>query len=380
MKKNLYLRGLRIVEHTVFAVQRDLNNPSNKRSVTKTYYDPTFKRQVAYSSGQQVKRSILDFLADVIGEDRSPVTFNYKKTSDSELSNKEIWASCDPNYADQLLGGWMRTGVDASEDEGDEGEGKKPKQKKSDKVDLLNLKRRSPMSISALRPLHPLLAATNGENLTFDRSESQNQKVRVINSNGQEMSEDEINEFLTSNNRTLPLRHWLSVNDRVTGLFVFDIAIDLSRLFSVSTNTIMGDVEITSTTLEVLKEQGWVPSSDGERLICPAKRRAELIPALAKSLVDWHITSNQARTYSPQTTLALAISENASLIAAAIRADLNEEDMKRADPVVETFEGVDTFVSLACKGHVRGVVGAADALVQAEKKIIELLLDYDYEG
>ena len=378
MKSYLYVRGLRIVEHSVFAVQKDLNNPSNKRSVTKTYRDPVFKQEVAYSSGQQVKRSILDFLTDIIDEGRSSATFNYKVTN-SELTNKEIWSACDPTFADQLIGGWMQTGADASEGDDSETEDKKSKKKKEGNVDLVNLKRRSPLSISAMRPLHPLLATMNRENLTFDRSDSLSQKVRVTNSAGQEMSENEIADFLASNNRSLPLRHWLPINDRTTGLFVFDIAIDLSRLFSVSTNILKGDVEVTSKTLKNLKAQGWVLSPNGERLICPAERRNQLIPALAKALVEWHITSNQARTYSPQTTLALAISENASLIASAIRADLNEEDMKKADPIVESFEGVETFISLSCKGHVRGVVGAVDAMQQAEKRITEYLSVYDYD-
>ena len=346
MKSYLYLRGLKAAEHTVFAVQDG----------QKTYYDPIHNRRVAYSSGQQVKRSILDFLAEELGELRAPITFNYEIDKKDELNNKEPWSPCDPTYADQLIGGWMRA-----------------------RPGVVTLKRRSPLSISAMRALHPLLVSMTSENLTFDRSDKPEQNpVRVLNAAGEELSDEQIDDYLHSKQRTLPRRHWIPENARTTGLFVYDIAIDRSRLFSVSVN--QHEPELTKDTLEGLKEQGWIPSADGERLICPAERREQLIPALAKSLIDWHITSNQARTYSPQTTLAVAISENASLIAAAIRADLNEEDMKRADPVVETFEGVEIFVSLACKGHVRGVVGAADALAQAEAKIVEMLSDYDYEG
>ncbi len=187
-----------------------------------------------------------------------------------------------------------------------------------------------------------------------------------------------LNDYFQSKQRTLPRRNWIPDNTRTTGLFVYDIAIDRSRLFSVAVN--QHEPELTKDALEKLKEQGWVLSKNGERLICPAERREALIKALAKALVEWHITSNQARTYSPQTTLALAVSENASLIASAIRADLNEEDTRKADPIVESFDGVETFISLSCKGHVRGVVGAADALVQAEKRIVELLSNYDYES
>lgn len=346
MKPYLYLRGLKAAEHTVFAVQEG----------QKTYYDPIHNKKVAYSSGQQVKRSLLDFLTDELGETRAPITFNYEITAKDELSNKEPWSPCDPSYADQLIGGWMRA-----------------------RPGVVTLKRRSPLSISAMRPLHPLLVNLTSENLTFDRSDRPEQHpVRVLNAKGEELSEEAINDFLHSKQRTLPRRNWIPDNVRTTGLFIYDIAIDRSRLFSVAVN--QHEPELTKDGLEKLKEQGWVLSKNGERLICPAQRRESLIKALAKALVEWHITSNQARTYSPQTTLALAVSESASLIASAIRADLNEEDTRKADPIVESFDGVETFISLSCKGHVRGVVGAADAMVQAEKRIVELLSNYDYES
>lgn len=346
MKPYLYLRGLKVAEHTVFAVQDG----------QKEYWDPIHGQKVAYSSGQQVKRSLLDFLSEELEEPRAPITFNYEINAKDAIENKEPWSPCDPSYADQLIGGWMRA-----------------------RPGVVTLKRRSPLSISAMRPLHPLLVSRTSENLTFDRSDRPEQHpVRVLNAKGEELSEEAINDFLQSKQRTLPRRNWIPEQIRTTGLFIYDMAIDRSRLFSVSIN--QHEPELTKDALEKLKEQGWVLSKNGERLICPAQRRESLIKALAKALVEWHITSNQARTYSPQTTLALAVSENASLIASAIRADLNEEDTRKADPIVESFDGVETFISLSCKGHVRGVVGAADAMVQAEKRIVELLSNYDYES
>lgn len=101
--------------------------------------------------------------------------------------------------------------------------------------------------------------------------------------------------------------------------------------------------------------------------------------ALAESLVDWYITSNQARTYSPQTMLAVAISDNASRIAGAIRADLSEEDLKRAIPIVEQIDGVSVFTSLTAQGYVRDAKGSADAIDQAKDKLIELMSAYNYE-
>ena len=346
MKPYIYLRGLRVAEHTVFAVQEG----------QKTYYDPTFNRKVAYSSGQQVKRSVLDMLSEDLGEDRAPITFNYEINTKDELGNKEPWSPCDPAYADQLIGGWMRA-----------------------RPGVITLKRRSPLSISAMRPLHPLLVSMNSENLTFDRSDRPDKHpIRVLNAAGEELSGEQINDYLTKKQRTLPRRHWIPDNARTTGLFVFDIAIDLNRLFSVSVN--QHEPELTADKLQNLRDAGWLPSQDAERLIAPATRRAEIIPALASALVNWHITSNQARTYSPQTMLAITISDNASRIASAIRADLNEENVQRAVPVIEPIDGVDLFASLACKGYVPGVSGSANAMDQAEQRLVELLSNYGYEN
>ena len=50
MKPYIYLRGLRHVDLSVFCVE----------SGQKVYWDPVFGTSVPYSSGQQVKRSILD--------------------------------------------------------------------------------------------------------------------------------------------------------------------------------------------------------------------------------------------------------------------------------------------------------------------------------
>ena len=345
MKPYIYLRGLRAVEHTVFAVQEG----------QKKYYDPTFNRSVAYSSGQQVKRSILDKLSEGLGEDRAPITFNYEVNSKQELGNKEPWSPCDPAYADQLIGGWMRA-----------------------RPGVITLKRRSPLSISAMRPLHPLLVNITQENLTFDRSDRpERHPVRVLNSAGEEMTSEQIATYLKEKQRTLPRRHWIPDNARTTGLFVFDVAIDLNRLFSVSIN--QHEPELTEDKLSELRNTGWIASANGERLIASAERRKQLIPALAESLVDWYITSNQARTYSPQTMLAVAISDNASRIAGAIRADLSEEDLKRAIPIVEQIDGVSVYTSLTAQGYIRDAKGSVDAIDQAKNKLIELMSAYNYE-
>lgn len=67
MKENsfIFLRGLKHTAFTVFCVEDG----------QKSYYDPQFNVRVPYSSGQQVKRSIMEQLNDVLGVQPSSTEF-----------------------------------------------------------------------------------------------------------------------------------------------------------------------------------------------------------------------------------------------------------------------------------------------------------------
>ena len=347
MNAYIYLRALKHAEHTVFCVQDG----------QKTYFDPQFNRVVAYSSGQQVKRSILDSLTSNLNVQMAPITFNYNVTKDKQLENKEPWSPCDPVYIDQLLGGWMRAG------------------------DGVTVKRRSPLSISAMRPLHPLLAGTDKENLTFDRSDKPDRHPVNVRLGDKLMTDEEIDEFLSTNNRTLPRRNWIPDNVRTGGLFVYDVAIDLRTLFCVSTN--QHEPELSKDKIEDLKAKGWRESENvfGKCLVLPKEEREKVIPALANALLNWRITSNQARTFSLMETLAVAISNNANKLAGAIRAKLIEDGEKpKAKPIIDETAGADAFVTLPCSNYVVTVNESADALEKKKKKLIELMMAYDYEN
>ena len=340
----LFIRGLRQVSHTVFNVQDG----------QKTYYDPQFNREVAYSSGQQVKRSILDAVSQFLSERRAPVTFNRAINAEGGIEDKEPWSPCNPKYADQLLGGWMR----AKSGGGD------------------TVKRRSPLSISAMRPLHPLLSGLAKESASFDRSDDpERHPVRVVNADGDEMTPEEIDDFLESNDTTLRRRNWIpkdQVGPRAHGLFVFDVAIDLQRLFTVSTN--QHEPELECETIEELQDEGWTLTENEEHLVCPEERQEEIIEALAHGLVNWRVTSNQSRTFSPQPTLALAVSNDANRVTGAIRADLTDEGRRLdAVPVIDAFDGVDVYVMPTAKSHIPGVTASPDALDQAQKDIANSL-------
>lgn len=354
MNKNsfIYLRGCKHAAFTVFCVEEG----------QKSYYDPQFNVRVPYSSGQQVKRSIMGKLNEVLNVEPSPTEFYFDVDKKGALKEGEVLSSCDPHYVDQLLGGWMRT----------------PKGGKEKAV-----KRRSPLSISAMTPLHPLLASVPKENISFDRSDRPNvHKVVVRDASGNVLTDEQVSIFLNGSDRSL-YRKWIPDNTRATGLFVYDVAIDLRRLFCVPTNQL--EPEITSDMVETLKNDGWkvVNTVFGECLLMPKEQREKIIPAIADALIDWHITSNQARTFSLMETLAIAISDNANTLAAAIRTKLidGDNDSKpKAKPIIDEHAGAATYVTLPCASYIVTETESADALDKAKQDLVNRMLTFDYEN
>ena len=195
MNPYIYLRALKHADHTVFCVSDG----------QKSYYDPQFNRAVPYSSGQQVKRSILQMVVDELNVPMAPITFNYNINAQKKLGYKEPWSPCDPMYVDQLLGGWMKASGDGP-----------------------TFKRRSPLSISAMRAVHPVLAGVYMENISFDRSDRPDYHPVNVRLEGSDklLTEEEIEKYLYDNNRTLSRRDWIQNNKRASGLFGADVAID----------------------------------------------------------------------------------------------------------------------------------------------------------
>lgn len=344
----IYIRTLKRAEHTVFCVQDG----------QKFYYDSQFNRRIPYSSGQQIKRSIIDKLSSVINELPAPTTFLFDVTKNKELKEGEVFAACDPTFPDQLFGGWMKAAKGGNE---------------------RTIKRRSPLSISAMRGLHPLLAGVDNENISFDRSDRPNNEVIVRDENGNVLSTVEIEELLKGKDRSLS-RKWIPDNRRASGLFVQDIAIDLRRLFCVALNPY--EPEITTETENRLREAGWIESENvfGKCLVAPLEFRNKLISALAEAIIEWSITSNQSRTFSLMETLAVTISGNANKVAASIRAKLSEEEDGKAYPIVEEdIEGVSTYITLAAGGYIRTKSESFDALDKAKQQLIEWMQAFDYE-
>lgn len=351
MNPYIYLRVLKHVDYSVFCVTDG----------QKTYNDPLFdNKQVPYSSGQQVKRSIVDKVMEQLGQTPAPVTFISKLGQDGSIGEGEAYTQCNPEQKDLLIGGWMQSKAGGTE---------------------RTLKRRSPLSISAMTPLHSLLVNTNYEKVSYDRSDKPElHTVIVRDQNGNELTEAQIQELLTGTDRSL-YRKFIQGQKRATGLFTYDVAIDLRTLFCVSTN--QHEPEVSLEMIENLKSKGWGEAKNvfGNCLVMPKKERDKVIPALAKALINWHITSNQARTFSLMETLAVAISNNANTLAAAIRAKLIEEgDKQKAKPIVDENAGADLYVTLPCSAYMITESESATALDDAEKKLIEMINSFDFEN
>jgi hypothetical protein len=355
MNSFLYIRGLKSASHTVFGVSAG----------QKFYYDPETGRRMPYSSGQQVKRSLLEVFLSELGVSPAPITFVSDLKKDGTLKEGEPWSPCDPRHPDQLVGGWMRA------------------QKGGDNR---TLKRRSPLSISALRPLHPLLAGMSSENLTYDRRDRPDLHISIVRREGEDtpLTDEEKVELMKSQpGRSLFLKY-IQDQSRASGLFVYDVAVDLRTLFCVATSET--EPEITPAIREALQAAGWQPGTNafGPCLVCPAEQREKLIPALAKALLDWRILTNQSRTFDLMKTLAVAVSDNANAIGSAIRAKLVPESEgsdrgPKARPVLERMDGVDLFIMPSAAEYVFTEEERADALASAEQQIIQRLREFDYE-
>ncbi len=348
----IYLRGLRHAEHTVFGV-------SNGQ---KFYRDVQFNRDMAYSSGQQVKRSVIEALELPF----AAITFNWEIDKKGKAGMKEPHSPCDPSFTDQLLGGYMKA-----------------------QSDSYTVKRRSPLSISAMRPLHPLLGGLERETepVVFDRSskpEAHKVVVSRLDEKGkrQEIPQEELEEWLVSNQRNLGPKYYNgNGQSRASGLFVYDIAIDLRTLFTVSTNKL--EPELFPEIEKKLKENGWIEGENifGKCLVCPKEKREEIIPALANALINWRITSNQSRTFSLMETVAIAISDNANQIAYAIRGELREDtERPQATPRIDETAKADFYITPIASSFIAGSIGSADALDKAQQALVDQMLAFDYEN
>jgi len=367
--KELFIRTLKKVDFTVFCVDSD----------QKKYFDKQFGVLQPFSSGQQGKRSIMDTILENLNLRHAPITFNYEVNKE-KLEQKEITQPCDPTYVDQMLGGWMST---PSKKGGKKSEKVEKTDNENEEVvadaDKNAYKRRSPFSISAMTPLHPLLASLVKESLmTFDRTDTNDDKIVVRNSDKKELDVEEVTAFLDKNNKKISKRNLISGKDRANGFFKQDIAIDLSKVFRVPLS--LNDVEISEATIAKMKSEGWTEVNDiyGKALQVPEKDHERIAEAIGWGIVTWRITSNQSRTFDAMPTLSIAISTNAYEIPSAIRGEIEEVDGKaKGKLVVDTnYPNTKVYSTNLLKAYVTDALTSYTAIEDAANHIKNAILDY----
>lgn len=361
MKKSkfLFVRVLRYVTFSVFCVDKDQKN----------YYDKRFDTKLPYSSGQQVKHSIMDSILDALNVKRLGITFNFI-VKGGKLKEKEMTQPCDPTYYDQLLGGWMSIPSK---------KGDTSKDVEGDNSLYLKRTRRSPLSISAMTPVHPLLASLVHEKyMTFDRTETNSDDEFVVRDMDKKIiSEEELKSFLEKSNSGLTKRKFIGGKNRASGLFDVDVAIDLEKLFRIP--LLLNDVEIDETIETKLRESNWVEVEIGgvKYLELPKDKHEEVAEAIAWGIVNWQITSNQSRTFDTMPVLSVAVSNRPDEISSAIRGEILEENENRANLLVDTnYPNTKIFSTKLLNGYVTGAETSYTAIDDAVAEIKNTILDY----
>jgi hypothetical protein len=151
-------------------------------------------------------------------------------------------------------------------------------------------------------------------------------------------------------------------------------------LFCVSVNQL--EPELYPETIEKLKNNGWLLGENvfGQCLICPEKERKRIVAALADSIINWRITSNQSRTFSLMDTVAVAISYNANQVAYAIRAQLDQERERQANPIIDETTAAKIFLTPSISAFIKGTSGSATSLDDASSYLNDQMLAFPYES
>ena len=344
----LYIRIIKDLKNTVTQVGE--NDTRKGVGGQKKYYDQKFGKYLGYSSGAQVKRSIIERLLAGIGAVKSPLDFVLKYTKKSDkLQEDVVVATCNPLHYDMLLGGFMNVAAATTP-----------------------IKRRSPFSISALIPTHPLLATFYSELGTVDRSDGINNRIIIKDEKGNELSPTEVQEKLATEDgqRVANFRKLIAPTGRISGIYEVNLAIDLDTLFKVSLREF--EPELSATVEAELRADGWKEGKNkyGPCLVAPKRYKEKVIANLANALIDFRITSNQSRNFSPMPTLAVVVSTSAQKVSKTIFG--KRVDADTAELTYREVEGAATFLT-DLFGQYVVVETEVDAEEQAAAYITEAL-------
>lgn len=371
-RKHLFIRGLKKIDFSVLCVD----------SGQKTYYDPISGKSLPYSSGQQVKKSIMNNVYENSDYYPSPVVFVLKKDKD-KMAQKEALSTCDPTYFDQLIAGYMYTPskkdqvVTDNEDDA-----------KKNAENLGTIKSKAHISVGAMIPFNPNLAQIVEEKkLTYH---IENPIFIVKNEENRIMSDEDITKFLDDNNAKLSKIKMIDGEKRVTGIFRYDIDVDLERLFRVEIT--LNSEEVSKNIEKKLIDAGWkeVTIKNKKYLELPKEFHFEYASLLANAFVNWRINSNTSRTFDLMPTFAVAVCGVAKHVNVCMQYDSTVDNNGRERKGVSLYgnanNDVNLFVENFSKEYVINLNDIDETIVlknyaisDAEMFIRDQILDYyDY--
>lgn len=366
MKKDrfIYVTGVKNVKQAVFGVDTNL----------KTYYDAVSGKYVPYASGQQVKRSFFDFIneeySSSIEKIIAPFTvvynFDSKKT---KFEQKESYPDADNSFFTSLVGGYMKAPT--------KDKNKKKNEEEDDKEDKEVYTRRSPIAFSYLTALHPDLTSTTvkDEIGTSDRSDIFNDNMSFTCDGKKSLDEEEALKLMAENNLQISKRKIYSPHRRANGLFKFDAAIDLERLFRVPIKKF--NKEIDDVKHKSLVENGWkeVNVNGVDYLELPSDLHGIYAEAIAEGLVEFRFKSNQSRSLDLMPTVSFAVTNKASKLPLVYRTEFDENNKRKL--VIETgVNGVQVFNSPLVNDILSGVDTDINFIDEFKECIKNSIIEY----
>jgi hypothetical protein len=334
----------------------------------KTYFTKSIGSKghfVGYSSGAQIKRYIIDTAINRMPnplEEKGPYTFGYK-LSGEKTEEDVVYKPCNPMYAEDLLGGWMKT--ESSDDKKTKKTKKEKKQsepaEESEDVDKKTIARRSPGSISALTSLHELLAGTFTDSVVVNKEDRKN--IFIIEGK----TPEEVESIKNVNTRIRPFHYKKNSTIRMHGIYCFDVVINLDRLFVIEYSEVQPDI------LKKLSESSQWKLNDKEKTITliDKKRRSDIIKALAYGIIYWQPLTNQSSAYSNSPVLSVAVTDNASEIVPSVLPIMGDGFIEKLEFNIP--KNGKLFIAPTMASHQSKVEVDKDALANAEKYIIEQL-------
>lgn len=345
-KNYLYVRIIREVDMAVLSVGEDGQ---------KKFFDPISGQYLPYSTGQQVKYSVMERYRSNLNVSPAQLMIVHRSDKDGKVKEGEIYFD-DPNpaFAELLLRGYFRNIKRKGDKKGKQSKVEIEDEDDSDDRDTTIIKRRSPMSISSLVPLNSRLATiqTVSGSVCVDRTSSAQFHKLVFDDGVRLILFDDVKDEKIRS-RMKPRKFDKSKKSYAHGIMVCDFALDLDRLFAVSLQ--VQEPEVSLKVIENLRANNWFEffhPQIGNMLGLPMELRGELIEAMSDALINWRITSNQTQHFTPMNTLAVTVSTSANEITSCVIPVFSRNDKDRDILVnfdIEETKNSKVFVSKSIK-------------------------------